>query len=148
MGFRASKMLEKLFFRQMQNTSPFVTYNTQYKELRSTHLWNFNSAVFILMEHDLYNNQKLLKETEIDIYRELVQLVQAVTVFVSVRHWHNCMQIIVRPQRINSHKLWNSWIDSITTSMTWWLRKPTRIKRLSSLKCYKGRFFCLFIYLL
>ena len=51
----------------MQNTSPFLTYNTQYKELRSTHLLNFNSAVFILMEHDLYNYQKLLKATEIDI---------------------------------------------------------------------------------
>ena len=64
-------------FLQMQNTSPFLTYNTQYKELRSTHL-----LVFILMEHDLYNYQKLPKATEIDIYRELVQLVQAVTVFV------------------------------------------------------------------
>ena len=43
MGFKASKMLEKLFFdMQMQNKSPYLTCNTQYmyiKGLRSTHLF-------------------------------------------------------------------------------------------------------------
>ena len=55
----------------MQNqTSPFLTYNTQYTvgtRNWDQHTFYFNSAVFILMEHDLYNYQKLLKATEIDI---------------------------------------------------------------------------------
>ena len=53
-----------------------------------------------------------------------------------------------RVQPINYGKLWNSWIDAMTTSMTWRQRKPARIKWLSSSKCYKEWFFCLFIYLL
>ena len=55
---------------------------------------------------------------------------------------------MLRVQRINYDKLWNSWIDAMTTSMTWRQRKPARITRLSSSKCYKEWFFCLFIYLL
>ena len=53
-----------------------------------------------------------------------------------------------RVQRISYDKLWNSWIDAMTTSMTWRQRKAARIKRLSSSKCYEQWFCCLFIYLL
>ena len=32
-------------------------------------------------------------------------------------------------QRRNNDKLWNSWIDAMTTSVTWWQRKPLKIRR-------------------
>ena len=79
------------------------------------------------------------------------------SIYLSI-YLHNCMQITAckvpnrstmpRVQRINYGKLWNSWIDAMATSMTWRQRKPARIKWLSSSKCYKEWFFCLFIYLL
>ena len=35
-----------------------------------------------------------------------------------------------RVQRINyNNKLWNSWIDAMTTSMTWWQRKTLKLTR-------------------